>query len=228
VILCWDITEEIATLEEKVKSLENLILSENRYRTLIENQTDLISLCDAAGTRVYVNKRYCQFVGKEAHELVGTNILTLTLNGLSTDHIKRVFELTPETPAETNVVRLRNAQGKLVWISFSIKAIFDSDNKLREILTIGRDVSDLKLAEIRLNKYLDDIREIEFMTSHRVRAPIVTMLGLAELLRMNAIHWNDIICNFKGCLSELDQRTKELGEFIYRSLSVRNDQTRRL
>jgi hypothetical protein len=56
------------------------------------------------------------------------------------------------------------------------------------------------------------------MTSHNVRGPIATMLGLVELLRMNAIHteqWGEVVNSFKKCIIDLDGYTRQMGAFIY-------------
>lgn len=217
IVLSSNVTEVRNALKEKNDALANLILSEARYRALIENQTDLISLCDGNGIRLFVNESYCTFVGKTQDELIGTHILELPLPGLSAEIIKRVFELTPQQSEISGVVELENAAHKKVWISFSVRGIFDSQGRLCEVLTIGRDVTILKMAELHLSKYIDDLERIAFITSHRVRAPIVTMKGLLELLRLNAFdsnQWSRVLTEFQKCVDNLDQHTSELGNFV--------------
>lgn len=102
-------------------------------------------------------------------------------------------------------------------MSLSIRGIFNESGQLYEILTTGRDVTAIKMAEVRMTKYVEDIERIAFMTSHKVRAPIATMLGLVELLKLNAIHtdqWSDALNHFKDCIRNLDLCTRELGAFI--------------
>lgn len=225
-VLCSNITPTKNALDAKKKAMEHLMHSEARYRAVVENQSDLISVCSADGTRTFVNSKYCEFMGKTSDELIGTNILQLTLGGLPPDTVKPVFQLTQDHPQISNVFELQHASGTKVWVLISINGIFDENGKLFELLTIGRDVTDLKTAELQKSAYIQDLESIAFMASHKVRAPIATMMGLAELLRLNAIgsdQWEATWCSFKKCLTDLDVYTKELGNFIYQSHRMRSE-----
>jgi PAS domain S-box-containing protein len=226
-ILSSDITATKAALEAKNEIMETLTRSEARYRALVENQPDLMSLCNAEGVRIFVNEKYCHFAGKTQHELIGTSIKDFPIRGLPIDLINRVFEvITFDNPEISGVYELENSKGEKVWMSLCVRGIFDNQGKLFEILTTGRDVTDLKKAEITLSKYIEDLERIAFMTSHKVRAPIATMLGLLELLRIGAIHgdqWSDVFTSFEKCVGDLDLYTKELGSFINQRQSVREE-----
>ncbi|HEX5172271.1 MAG TPA: PAS domain S-box protein [Cyclobacteriaceae bacterium] len=217
-VFCSDITAMKAALKEKDDVLERLTLGEARYRALVENQSDLVSLCDANGVRIYVNASYCKFVGKHYDELKGTNIKNYPMPGVPDDVTQKAFQLTPAQPEISGVLPLKDAGGRSFWISLRIKGIFDGDGNLYEILTIGRDVTSLKKAELEKSNYIKDLERIAHMTSHNVRGPIATMLGFLELMRMNAIEseqWHDVLNNLKKCINDLDFYTRELGSFIY-------------
>ncbi|MEO7990563.1 MAG: PAS domain-containing protein [Chryseolinea sp.] len=216
-ILSSNITTTKNALNEKNEALESLMRSEARYRAVVDNQPDFMSLCNAEGVRLFVNDRYCEFIGKDQPSLIGTNIIEYPLPGIPLHFVKKIFQLSIDNPEISDVFELPNANGIKVWISLSIRGIFNESGQLYEILTIGRDVSAIKMAEMRMSKYVDDIERIAFMTSHKVRAPIATMLGLVELLKLNAIHtdqWSDVLNHFKDCIRNLDLCTRELGAFI--------------
>ena len=223
-ILSANITATKAALEEKDEVMKTLTRSEARYRALVENQPDLMSLCDANGIRLFVNEKYCEFMGKQQRDLIGTNIVELPFEGLSLETIQKIFQMTPQNNEVSGVFQLENSKGEKVWVSLCVRGIFDAQGKLFEILTIGRDVTDLKTAEIRLSKYVEDLERIAFITSHKVRSPIATMLGLVELLRMNAIHsdqWATVFSSFDKCIHDLDIYSKELGTFVNQRQSAR-------
>ena len=225
-IVSSNITSTKRALEEKNEVMETLTRSEARYRALVENQPDLMSLCDAQGVRLFVNERYAEFVGKPPLELIGTNIRELPFRGISPAFIDKVFQMTPQNKEVSGVFQLENSRGEKVWVSLCVQGIFDSEGMLFEILTTGRNVSNLKKAEIRLSNYIADLERIAFITSHKVRSPIATMLGLVELLRLNAIHsdqWDRVFSSFDQCLNDLDLCTKELGSFINQSQTLRKE-----
>jgi len=216
-LLISDITPTKTALEEKDIALLKIKQGEARYRALVETQPDFISLCKADGTRIFVNESYCRFYGKTFHELIGTNIKDIPFKGMPRELILST-PLTPSQPEFSGIFQLENAEGQKLWISLRVKGIFDLNGVLEEFLTIGRDVTELKDAEMQKANYIRDLEHIAFMTSHNVRGPISTMLGLLELMRLNAIHterWEEIVGSFRKCIVDLDTYTREMGAFIY-------------
>jgi len=219
-----NITATKQAFEKEKIALQNMNKSELRYRAVVENQSDIVSLCKADGSRLFVNQSFCQFIGKTERELVGSNVLDFPLKGLPQDIYLEVLALTAQNQQISGVYELEDSTGRKVWVSFLFKGIFDIDGNLYEILTIGRDVTELKTAELNKSKYIDELERISFMTSHKVRAPISQMQGLLELLRMNAIHtheWETILNHFKKSMETLDACTRELGAFVYLSQSTK-------
>lgn len=219
-----NITATKEALEEKNALVEKLVQSQARYRALVENQSDLVSLCTATGTFIFANSSFCQFVGKTIDEVVGAQVTQLRPSGLPFQYTQHILSLTQQHPEASGIFELENAQGKRFWISLNAKGIFDAHDNLFEILIIGRNVTELKNADLQKSNYISDLERIAFMTSHNVRGPIATMLGLIELLRLNAIHtdqWNQVLESFKKCIADLDFYTRELGAYIYQRQSVK-------
>jgi PAS domain S-box-containing protein len=204
---------------EKI-ALQNMMKSEARYRAVVENQADIISLCRLDGTRLFVNQRFCQFLGKSESELIGKSAFDFPLKGLPPNISERQHELTVNTPEVSGIFELENSAGERVWMSMLFKGIFDQEGKLYEILTIGRNVTELKNVELYKSSYIEELERMAYMTSHNVRAPIAHIQGIFELLRLNAIHtreWNDIMDHLKRSIETLDNYTRELAAFIHQS-----------
>jgi len=217
-----NITATKQAFEKEKIALQNMMKSELRYRAVVENQSDIMSLCKVDGTRLFVNQRFCQFIGRTEQELVGSNVFDFPLKGLHESIYLDVFALTIQNQQISGIYELEDSVGRKVWVSVLFKGIFDIDGNLYEILTIGRDVTDLKTAELNKSKYIKELERIAFMTSHKVRAPISHMQGFLELLRINAIHtqeWETILNHFKKSIETLDACTRELGAFVYLSQS---------
>ena len=51
--------------------------SEARYRSVVEDQTELIVRWQPDGTRTFVNDSYCRFFGATREELLGTGFFPL-------------------------------------------------------------------------------------------------------------------------------------------------------
>jgi signal transduction histidine kinase len=159
-------------------------------------------------------------LGKSEQELIGKSAFLIPLNGLPTNIAERQRELTVKTPELSGIFELKNSQGKFVWMSLLFKGIFDHEGRLFEILTIGRDVTELKTAELYKSNYIEELERMAYMTSHNVRAPIARIQGIFELLRLNAVNtheWKKVMDHLKESVENLDNYTRELAAFIYES-----------
>jgi signal transduction histidine kinase len=76
---------------------------------------------------------------------------------------------------------------------------------------------ELKKAEEFLQKNVLDLKEIMFITSHKVRAPIANILGLSTLLDQyidSPARLKEVVSYMKQSATSLDAFTKELTAFI--------------
>ncbi len=64
-----------AAATERRQAESAMAESEKRFRTIVEDQTDLICRFKPDGILTFVNEAYCRFHGKNREELLGTNFL---------------------------------------------------------------------------------------------------------------------------------------------------------
>ena len=83
-------------------------------------------------------------------------------------------------------------------------------------MIVGHCVSDMKDVEGKRH-FAKDLDNIAFMTSHKVRGPIATMVGLVRLLDIDAIENGELpatLEKFRACLENLDTYSRELSAFV--------------
>ena len=77
------------------------------------------------------------------------------------------------------------------------------------------------------NSHIKELQEMLFVTSHKIRRPISTCLGLMQLIdsskSVDQAELHKIIQHLKENALELDTFTKELTKFIY-EIQVRNEE----
>ncbi|MBI4961231.1 MAG: PAS domain S-box protein [Desulfovibrio sp.] len=122
-------------------------LTEDRYRSLVEDQVELISLFAPDGTFLYVNDGYCRFFGRSKEELIGAKWQPIPLEEDLEAIQKQLARLSPHNPVVHIENRIRDAHGNIRWIQFSNRAFFAQDGTLTEIQSVGRDVTERKLLE---------------------------------------------------------------------------------
>ena len=144
---------EIATnITERKQAEDQLRESEARYRSLVEDQTEFIVRWKPDGTRTFVNDAYCRYFGQPREQLVGTSFFPLIVEEHREMVWRRIKSLTPDDPASTDEHQAIRPDGTSAWQQWTDRAIFDDDGRLIEMQSVGRDVTERKLAEQALRE----------------------------------------------------------------------------
>ncbi len=130
------------------RSYQMLLESEKKYRELVENANSIIMRIKIDGEISFFNEFAQRFFGYSENEILGLNIAqTILPTGGSANRLlsrlRRSFKedaLRPVVTEEENCLR----GGKLMWIAWTYKPIFDKEDVFVEILCIGNDVTELK------------------------------------------------------------------------------------
>jgi PAS domain S-box-containing protein len=136
---------------ERKHTEELLRQSEERYRLIVENQTEFIVKWLPDGTRTFVNDSYCRTFGVREQDCVGTSFFPLVAPEYREDIRRHTAALTPEVPEYTDE-HLSLVPGGQRWQQWTNRGIFDANGRLVEILSTGRDVSERKDAEEKLRQ----------------------------------------------------------------------------
>jgi PAS domain S-box-containing protein len=138
-------------LTERKHTEELLRKSEERYRLIVETQTEFIVKWRPDGTRTFVNDSYCRTFGVREQDCVGTSFLTLVAPEHREAVRRRTAALTPKAPEYTDEHASLVPDGRR-WQQWTNRGIFDADGRLVEILSTGRDISERKEAEEKLRQ----------------------------------------------------------------------------
>lgn len=140
---------------------EALRISEERYRAVLEDQTELISRFAVDGTCTFVNNVYCRFFGKAAEDLLG-QAWAPRCHPDDIPHVEaQLRSLSPAQPTVAIENRVWSGSGKVRWMQFINRGFFDASGHLLEIQSVGRDITDRKTAE-------SDLREAHAQLEQRV------------------------------------------------------------
>jgi DNA replication protein DnaD len=99
-----------------------------------------------------------------------------------------------------------------------LRILHPLENSDKYILT-GYDITDLKKAEQEKQQYINDLEQMMFMTSHKVRHPISQLIGISNLLEeeLSKEEVTGIISYIKNSILSLETFTRELTMFIHES-----------
>ncbi|MCP8938080.1 ATP-binding protein [Alsobacter sp. SYSU M60028] len=166
----------IESLNEEVAMLRE---SEERYRSLIEAQGDLIYRRDERNRLTYVNEAFALAAGRPPESLIGL-VFQLPARETMPRH-------TGEDGSVTYDQSVLSAAGQR-WISW-VETRVGSGRNGHEIQVVGRDVTarrqvEAELAEARLRAEAANEAKSRFLAtvSHEIRTPLNGVLGMADLL----------------------------------------------
>jgi len=121
--------------------------SEEKFRAIVQDQTEFLVRYLPDTTRTFVNKAYCQYLNKPIDELVGTKMIDYIAKDLQADLKSKIASLTPENPVSTEEVKRVKRSGVEVWERWTDRGIFDDSGELIEVQAVGRNITERKLAE---------------------------------------------------------------------------------
>ncbi|MEH1969484.1 PAS domain S-box protein [Nostoc sp.] len=133
--------------------------SEARYRTILEDQTELIARTLPDGTFTFVNEAFCRFFGLKQEEIIAQHYKPVVFE----EDRERVFSLINSISLENPVVTIENrviaCQG-VRWTQWINRGIFDDQGTLVELQSVGRDITDRKQIEEALSENEKKLRAI--------------------------------------------------------------------
>ena len=126
--------------------------SEERYRGIVETQTELICRFLLDGTLTFVNDAICRLLGERREKLIGKNFYPYIHPDDQQRTRKNLESLSMENPLGTNEERVIMPDGEIHWWQWINQAFFDEQGSIVEFQSVGRDITKRKKAEDALRK----------------------------------------------------------------------------
>ncbi|HEY9748778.1 MAG TPA: PAS domain S-box protein [Allocoleopsis sp.] len=164
--------------------------SEQRFRLLAENSTDMISQHTPDGTFLYVSPACRSLLGYEPEELLGRSAYDFH-HPEDVDVVRLIHNDILEIPETYSVsYRFRHQQGHYVWLESTAKTIRASETQvIEEIQISSRDITERKRTEAEIQNALAQEKELNqlkssfvSMVSHEFRNPLSAIVLSSELL----------------------------------------------
>ncbi|MDO9549834.1 MAG: PAS domain S-box protein [Methanoregula sp.] len=151
------VASQIGAAIERNRADEALIESEQRYRNVVEDQTELISRFLPDGTHIFVNEAYCRYFSLKRDEILGHRFRP-DIPEPDKDRMRQFFtSLTPDHPVDIIEHRIIMQDGSIRWQRWSDRALFDNAGTITEYQSVGRDITVQKQAEEELRHQNDAI-----------------------------------------------------------------------
>jgi diguanylate cyclase (GGDEF)-like protein/PAS domain S-box-containing protein len=160
-VLTLGLVSMVVGREGKVSHLSRALgKAQERYRSIVEEQVELVLRFRPDGTLNFVNAACSEYLGRAKDELLGTSLfdrIPQEERKAIQDHLKR---LDPQRPSARIRHRVQLADGQLRWLERSDRIIPGDTEHAPEYQTVARDITEQKIMEEALREREEQYRDL--------------------------------------------------------------------
>ncbi|MBE9169126.1 PAS domain S-box protein [Pleurocapsales cyanobacterium LEGE 06147] len=146
-------------ISEAKQAQQALKSSEERYRLIAENSSDLISIQTSEGIYRYVSPACRQLLGYESEQMVGHSIYEF-FHPEDAVTWQKTSALTSQLPESyTHSYRIRCQDGRYIWFETTNRNIYYPTQQIQEVISISRDITKRKQAEQEITQLNEKLEE---------------------------------------------------------------------
>jgi len=171
----------LADRRSRLRTARDLAEGEARYRAIVEDQSELISVAGPDGTLRFVNGAYAQHFGLTPQDMVGRNLLAFVDaadRSAVTAHLAQVLQ--SDAPL-FGINRMQSAQGRTRWVSWVNRPLRGPGGAVTAIQSVGRDMTAQREAEDGLRAALAERETLLQEVYHRVKNNLQVVQSLLSL-----------------------------------------------
>lgn len=188
ILTAWiDLTPSLQVVAPVVRSGDDSDTVDDPFRSIVEEQTELICQLDDQFRFLYVNEAFCRYFSLPPVKLLGQSILQY----IPVDQQQRLHEqlhrLTAENPVAVYENCVHMESGETRWQQWVNRAVFDSRGKLLRYQSIGREITELKRNQLdreellnRLQEKNENLNTVLRTISHDLSTPLANVRGYVQ------------------------------------------------
>ena len=174
----------IHDITERKQTRDALQESEERYRTLVENLSDIVVIMDLEGEITYLNSEFEKATGYSVQEFVGRHFMEVLAPEHKDSIDGRLDRFLPGEVFCFDDLRLAQKDGKQIPIEIKVTTLLNVNEQPAGIIGIARDISERKRLEARFHEVqkMEAIATLSGGIAHQFNNALSSITGHTWLL----------------------------------------------
>ena len=200
---------DITELKENEQALQ---ISENNYRMLVENQSDLVTKRTPEGKILFATASCCKFFGLSYDEFINHNYLDFIYPDDREFAIEAMKNMPEEESALSIEIRHKTPAG-IRWVSWQVAKVLGKGGKVEAYVSTGRDITEAKIANEQLQhvQKLEAIGQLAGGVAHDFNNMLGGIVGFAELIMMQSKN-NETISNYSKNIIDTSEKSSRTNQ----------------
>jgi len=194
--------------EERLRLLESVILNTTDGVLIAENDHNQDPKI------VFVNEAFIKMSGYNKEEIIGLSPIGFFAPDASSDELAKLKDAIDKYEPCNIVVKTSKKNGTKYWVNVSVAPVSDGSGGFKHWVYIQRDVNNRRRHLQALEEQNKKLKEIAWIQSHVVRAPLARIMGLVDLLSEHhdseELSNNQIIEAIASSANELDNIIRKI------------------
>ena len=155
--------------------------SEEKYRSLVEASEDIILIMDANGKYLFANEIASKHMNCSVAECIGKTIYDF-FDQATGDRYAAKIEQVLDTRQKVTFENPIATDTQKFWLRNTLLPIYDAVANVNAVMLCIVDISDIKAYADTLLMQNRELKQIAYLQSHVVRAPLANIEGIINLL----------------------------------------------
>jgi PAS domain S-box-containing protein len=215
---------------EKQQYLAEIINNEARFRALIENSYDAITVRNAEMELIYRSPSANRMLGIREHEGYDHSVYE-SVHPEDAPALRPLMQKVLDNPGQPYnfSLRVRHRNGHYIWVEGTMRNFLNEPN-IGGIIFNFRDITERMEANLQRERITEQLLErnknleqFAYIVSHNLRAPVANILGISNVLTYDGIpedQKREILGSISASARRLDEVITDLNVILQKKKEV--------